>query len=742
VVNLCWLDSTEPKQLKIASTATVAGTTETVSLTLQQAPALANTFETQLDTSNFSTATADARAAEIAALPINGGMVSLYDNKTTGTGNAGKNAEDRATLNYYIPNAASTLEARWTNVDIFNTTGGTDQRVLGTQTYPIAGSKNSTVIDTRRFLVPLNGRIMIDPMENSGDSPSTATDNNQNTKISTLAIDDTAGKNVLFRLASGTAALGTGSGTVKNRSASYLNSLLMLNFTDNAGSTETLTYTINTNANKTETITYTWHPNNWESLDLYAQPNSQVTSNIILGPFGHKYNDYLDYWSWANFVDNWNGTKKDEYLTLWPGMGTPRAYGGSALGLTGLGIPIFPVDYGKNASIWILDGSNSRNKWADYTDSYLRIMQGVNIIEGSIYSNRDTIIGGGLVRKDATAKTYQNVNEGTWGYALASGATHSLYTEATTRYSQLIYNTDIILIGPFSNTTPLGTASSFIRRPSTWRDKTVDGTPSNDKTFDPILTIKGGTIYVGDRQHLTIEGTRDKETRAEADPQNMRISPDKIVVAKGGKLTLQKTQTLNVYTDIYVDGGTLIFEATAKVQGNIYVYNGGSVQLPNGGFQLRSSAPTTEKQYDGLFIYGKDVVGTTINGVEITAPGQLKLVSPGTSTKNNGDAGGVHLVGGTWTELVTGTTLAVSDAAVGNFLCPDHDPATGRCLYTHVSGSGSSGTGSSGSGSGGSGSGSGSSGSGSGSGGGSSGSSGSSGSGSGGGWIIGAYGSS
>jgi hypothetical protein len=376
-----------------------------------------------------------------------------------------------------------------------------------------------------------------------------------------------------------------------------------------------------------------------------------VTSNILLGPFGHKYDTYLDYWSWGNFVDNWHGTTFKEYVTLWPYASSASTNGGNYLGM-----PIFPVDYGKNASFWILDGNPNR---------YFRVMQGVNIVEGSIYSNRPTIIGGGLLRSDTSGYIKEKVNENMAGYSLAASDTHSLYVDATVRYDQVFYNTDIILMPPTT-----GTAESSISPPYTYHDKTVTYHVF-DQQFSPYMHIAGGTIYVGERQSLTIKGSS---------LENMWINPEKIVVAKGGTLTISRSSYLNVITDIYVEGGTLIIQPDARIKGNIYVYDEGTVDIRGTFWMNTTGANDDEKLLQGLFVYGEDTVGT--NG--IIAAGRLKVTTPVPfihGDNGGGWVGSVHLVGGDWADLVNAPSTLPAPNDVSYFLCDGYDPATGRCMH-------------------------------------------------------------
>jgi hypothetical protein len=677
-VNLRFLDP-EKTVLKIASTATFAGTSETVSLTLTQNGSRLS-FEGELRASDYSTTTADTRATVLANLE-SGGVVALYEPDSK-VDNTNSNTADRDLLDRYITGTKSTAEARWTNVNLMASEGPDDNFILGTQHNKTNGAYD-TAFDNRRFMMPKNGRITIDPLEQDvyAGTPNAATPNgNDNTKLVTLSIEGIDGvpdKEVLFRLASGSAAteyglLNNTGGSFYDRSRPRWASLLMFNFTDNAGKTETLNYSINGDAKS-----YTWHPNTWKRLDIFVQPDAEVVSNLVIGPFGHKNDATMDLRSFGNFVDNWHGTQVKDFKNQWP-------YVESTLRDSQKGLPLFPVDYGKGVGFWILDGGGEGG------DRYFRIMQGANIMSGTIYSTRPTIIGGALIRS-SEGHTTDNLNSRIDGFADVSPVTFATYVEATTRYGLLVHNTDIILKAPSS-----GTAASEIRRPQTWRDRNnlpnSEGTAAEklahvtDTNYEPTMTIKGGTIYVGDRQTLTIKG---------ATRNNMWVAPDKIVVAAGGALIIEQSAYTNVLTDIYVDGGALTINRGARIKGNIYAYNGATVDVkPDsagvGNFWLASPKKTVEEQKrDGLFIYGKDTIGTKIGDVtihsaaRITVPENLVAINGTTLDGVLSDGSSpskIHLVGGDWTDLVGGTDLEPSDAVF--FLCDGYDKETGRCLHT------------------------------------------------------------
>jgi hypothetical protein len=646
-----YLDKKEP-EIRLTATATYADASEVLSLTMREEeprPVVGS-----LPVSTYDGTRYDARAAEIDAL-TSAGIVPLYDDSAAD--NSQKNQSDLALLGREIPDAGSTREARWTNLNLEGT-GRFDQQVLGTQRYPLNG-RNDKATDNRRFMVPLNGRVMIDPLEGGASLSESATASN-NTKLAALAMDGTAGKDVLFRLASDSEA--TGGGVYKMRSEKCLNSLVMLNFTDNANRSEVLDYQLDGHQRS-----HTWHPDNWKGLDLYVQSRGKVTSNLVLGPFGHKYDDYLDYWSWGNFVDNWHGTTAHEHADLWPYVLSPSANGGNYRGL-----PIFPVSFGRNASFWMLDRRADRS---------FRLLQGVDVIEGTVYSTRPVVIGGGILRSTILGKTTDGINADRRGYSYGLSALYNLYTDATVRYDQLIYDTDIVLKAPAS-----GIARSVIRRPDTWADKTV-AYHSFDKSFNPTMTIKGGTVFVGAGQALTVQGaTRD----------NMWISPERIVVEKGASLTIQRSSHTNVLTDVYVNGGVLEIEAGAKVKGNIYAYNGGEVRV-GGSFTLDSphddlnaSVLTEDEAKDGVHIFGKGLVDAAAG---ISSAGVLvlpKAFNTG-ALVIGGSANRVHLHGVYEDPLVHAPDGSPFNETMrsrikAEILCKGSDPRTGICTHHGVIG--------------------------------------------------------
>ncbi|MDR2587028.1 MAG: hypothetical protein LBC23_02040, partial [Coriobacteriales bacterium] len=550
VVSLRFADE-EKRTLKITSTATFADSTETVSLTLTKGIP-PNHFTDTLKTTDFATETYDARANELDTLAVDTPVRVGDPGALTTAQSAAANENDRKKLGASITSTDSNAEAWWTHTDL-SAKGALqtheDSAVLGTQSYALNLTESAQRNDTRRFVAPVNGRLLINPLETTGshstDNGYTATsatkeNGETNTKLNSLAIDTSNAQteDILLRL-----------GAVNGATETRYNALLMLTFTDFTGKDAT--------AVAGDGSTYTWHPNNWRNLDVYLRSDAGLSTNLLVGPFGHKFDDYLDtYWSWGNYVDAYHGTKRGEFGELWP-------YVSNSWHKKSEGLPLFPADYG-NTKFWVLDGS---------TSNYFRILQGVNIFNGSVYSNRRTIIGGALIKTAEHGYTSDNVNSGTDGFAEAPNDYAAVYANGTTRYGQIIADTDIALMPPTS-----GTAASEIRRPQTYRDRVFEknNIPAKDKEFNPTMTIRGGTIYVGERQSLTIQGSV---------LDNMWINPDQIVVAKGGTLIIEGSSYTNVLSDIYVDGGTLIIKAGAKIKGSVYAYNGGTVDI-RGEFSL------------------------------------------------------------------------------------------------------------------------------------------------------------
>jgi hypothetical protein len=344
--------------------------------------------------------------------------------------------------------------------------------------------------------------------------------------------------------------------------------------------------------------------------------DASLNTNILFGPFGHKYDTFMDYWGYGNMVDNWHGTSLGALKAEWPYITDTSHF-------DDYGLPIFAIDFG-NTHIWALDG--------DRTSRYLRILQGVNLIRGSVYSTRPTIIGGGLIKKDADGKTTDNVNSGVNRFNDGNNTSYVIYTNATSRFSQVIEDTDIILTALST-----GTVESTIRRPDTWRDRTYSPTtiPAHDKTYEPTMLITGGSIYVGERQKLNIQGST---------LDNMMISPSDITVASGGALNLAASNFANVNTDIFVSG-SMTMQPGAKAKGNIIVNEGGAVTI--GGDNTNKVAAEYEGDIyvtsGGVLTIGK--YAKTTGHIYVSAGGKLNIQAGSAITGDVFCAGNLNIEG-------------------------------------------------------------------------------------------------
>jgi hypothetical protein len=718
-VNLAFTDA-EKTRLKILSTATFSGATQTVSLTLQHLSAP----EAPKEDCATVVAQAQKKVSELLKLPTGnpypiGDFGDIKHNALATTDES--NSYDLGALNFWVKVGGPRDEAYWTyrnavpSADPLEKYGGTN--ILATRR-PLGD--NSTTVDTRRFIVPPNGRLLVNPIESGPvatadrDKPTGAV----NTKITSLAIDIESSKTdqpIRLRLSDDP------TNTNGSTTSVFNNALLSLTFDDKASDLTTTQV-----ANGTS---YSWHPLKWKSLDVYTpgppddlwSTASLIDTNLIIGPFAHANGSTaangserteLDYASQGNYVDSMHGQQPGEALQQWPFLKTSfpsKPYNNSR------GLPYFPVNYGPNANFFILDGvagiiPDLANEDIGHRYSKdFRILQGVNIFDGTIYSTRSTILGGGLIRAaNETTRTTDNVNSDVLGFVgtpkLFSPERNDQtisYVNMTTRYSQLIKDTDIILATPGTDAfySMLGTNTSLIRRPSTWRDRlfSTDTIPNADKAFEPTMIIDGGYIYVGEAQQLTIEGTvsgAKSATDATVVPlDNMRIAPNGITVDKGGALILAKSATTNVMTNItlnpgakmvleggarlrgniFVAGGTLSIKAGAVLTGNIYCYNGGLLQLTE-PFTLNS---LYDKNHDGIFIYGGSAVGKG----SITSSGKLQTTNP--PPKITGITNPVHLVGAGWSTLVTEPAVPSNSTTkkklFDSILCAGYDKNTGQC---------------------------------------------------------------
>jgi hypothetical protein len=326
-----------------------------------------------------------------------------------------------------------------------------------------------------------------------------------------------------------------------------------------------------------------------------------------------------------------------------------------------------PEYYGENFSLYLNDAS----------DKAALIIQGVNILGGNnnpsvIYSKRSLEIGGGLVKSvatytaaigDALGQTTRHVNSNIDGYSYGYAPVWTNYFPTTTRYSQIVYNTDIVLRTPDDANTPRfsrifdaslpddgaygkvehdgslqNTAAKTTHLGVTGSTTTNNFSDDYNKQFSPTVRIIGGHTYVGAGQTLAIDGGRinPKNTNAgtvtfegrtvtlgtTAGEYTQIVVPDSLTVATGGSLTLRgqvdvdggyvaPSAYANVNTDIFVSGA-MTMESGSKAKGNIIVRDGGAVTMSGtsqyegdihitsgGAFTIGSNARITGNIYIG-----------------------------------------------------------------------------------------------------------------------------------------------
>jgi hypothetical protein len=460
-------------------------------------------------------------------------------------GSPSTNAADLETVNAAIPTATSSMEVMWRSGA--KNSSDSNSTVQGTSREPPQGVANpsnpKTRTDTRRLVAAKNGRFLINPIQIGGHviedgysrSGFSTAGGGTNTRFNPLSIDtsNALNKNIKIRIAN----------DGMNDEVAY-NGLIGLDFVDNAGGT------------KTAAGGFVYHPIRWDGCDIFVPSDAKLDeTNLIFGMFGHKYHTYLDYWSWGNYVNSWIGRVPGEYQAIYP-----QAEG--SVNRSGqYGLHNIPVTYDRTR-LWCMDAAENR---------YLRVMQGVSLIGGAIYSDRPTIIGGGLTAVSGSGGnlnlTTDEINSGLDGYLQLGRDSDdycSLYVNSSVMYDQIFDGADIV----FADRQSRIPVRSEIRRPDTWRDRPNQRVVTAEaKTFEPKMIVSGGGVYVGKGHDLVIRGSI---------LDNMLIAPRGVTVAPGGAVTIEMSSYFNVVTDMFVRG-RLTIRRGAKARGNIVVMAGGKV---------------------------------------------------------------------------------------------------------------------------------------------------------------------
>jgi type II secretory pathway pseudopilin PulG len=532
--------------------------------------------------------------------------------------------------------------------------------VQGTRTVPDNSKdpKNpEEKTDKRRLVAAKNGRFLINPIQIGGHDTESYT--YEKADFSKPAAED----NTRFNFLSVDTANATDNGTrnIKVRIADKgqnheiaCNAVIGLDFVDIKGSVVKVESDFKfSNLTGTRTGAFEYRPIDWDSCDIFVPSSADLGgTNLIFGMFGHKFKNRLDYQSHGNYVNKWIGLVPGEFDTIYPEAdpGRSKQYG----------LHNIPVTYDKTR-IWCLDGD---------TDRYLRILQGVSVIDGAVYSNRSTIIGGGIISTSDGGKTGEggnrsmttdNINNSIDGYLQYSRDDKDYsanYVVSSVMYDQVFKNTDFIFK---SNGTT--SVKSEIRRPNTWQDRPNQTyVTAKAKDFNPKMLITGGSIYVGNKQSLTIQG---------ASINNMMIAPSSLTVDSGGALVIASSSHFNINTDMFI-GGKATISSGAKVRGNIVVGKDGVVDL-GGTAQYIGDIYIEE---GGKLTIGQNAVIT--GDIQVFGDGELTIRTGANITGDVRCAGTLNIEGG-----ITINYLAGSKGA-DNPYTPNIDeskPVNGKYIY-------------------------------------------------------------
>ncbi|GHT79447.1 hypothetical protein FACS1894104_4160 [Actinomycetota bacterium] len=487
--------------------------------------------------------------------------------------------------------------------------------IIGTYYAGSGGGGSNGNINTRIFVTPPNGKITVNPLRYTG-GPSGAgtpspTSSNNNSQLTSLAVGDTAGKDVYLRLAGQdykSIYNNTSNSYDFNSDNRYYNSLMAFDFVDNYWNGDTSKNTAAadiryyTNERYSAIPANTFHPIQWNSGTIYTQKATDSFSSkglygrLVFGGYYQKYDYWLDYHSWGRNVSNpWYGqTGGDFYATL------PTATDGTAK--TTVGMPNIPVFWGYNFDMYLLD-DDANNRGA-------MLLQGVNIVNkkdaatgnagGVIYSLRGLSLGGALTPTSSASgsgQTIHNVNNGAAGLLQDCNPIYENYAIRTLRWDQQIVDTDIVLLAPAGKT-----RTSEIWAPESWKDSARRDPGTYHKQFDPIEKIVGGHIYIGSGQTLLVHGTNNNHN------DKMQVSPDQIIVDAGATLTLESSTSQNVLINpspenepdkhmIYVRSGTMNVEVGARITSDISCYKSTDAGAPAPKLTIKGGARVTGDIY-------------------------------------------------------------------------------------------------------------------------------------------------
>jgi hypothetical protein len=310
-----------------------------------------------------------------------------------------------------------------------------------------------------------------------------------------------------------------------------------------------------------------------------------------------------------------------------------------------------PEYFGNNFRMFFLD--DIQGTAADNSDRNVLIIQGVNILgtaaeHSVVYSRRGVELGGGLLKTDdevtlsGRGKTTRNVNNGTYGMCHGSSPYHGNYYATTARYSQIIYNTDIVLRTPNGTSTPRSSRIydatlpyDGVYRGIKWDNSkgvysdAYDISTEANKWFNPTVKIIGGHMFVGAGQTLQIDGGRINYNPTLVDgiplykydkagninyviTQTMTVSPSSLTVERDGIVNIGKPvyrnygETTDAYTASPYKNVTTDMFVNGKVNLTTGAWAGGNAVVGNGGvFTMAANA-----RYEGDIHVTRDGVLT------------------------------------------------------------------------------------------------------------------------------------
>jgi hypothetical protein len=644
--------------ITITATGHFAGASETITSMLRETPYTTFTYQ-NADMTPYGIRTFDPDA-EYGQMErdLNDTGKHPRDANPVILGNVGgsdyaDNTKDQTTVNNIIQNADSKREVTLRNkTQNFST-------VLGTTRDPAYGAGgDSGKYDYRRLVTPENGRWTINPLQTGGyhnvNKQVNSVSNAENTRLISISMGDFRKMDVSIRFGGYALDRKDEKDDLIN-GTNYYNSLLMFDFVDNAGSTLNNPHVEYYEGNAAVGVSHLWHPQNWGSMTMYTQKtddpavNGGVNARLVFGPFAAKNDEDISYYNWGRYGGNpWYGRKAGAFNEAFPGND-----GGTATAKARWGMTYMPEYFGEDFRMFFIDDPKvDVTNDVTTTAKNVMIIQGVNILGSEdkhsvIYSRRGVELGGGLEKSlsqstssDSRGFTTRGVNSGVYGMSYGKAPRYPNYYAITTRYSQIIYNTDIVLRTPEGASTPRLSYIIDALLPSDGiYGKDNDFSDEYNKRWTPTVKIIGGHMFVGEGHRLHIEGGRlnTNSIAGVTKEKTLTVSPSSLTVESGGLVKISKSKYVtkseyaNVTTDISVNGELILADGA---------YAGGTIVVGNGGALTLADA----SRYDGN-IYVESGGALTVGSSAVE--GDVQIRNGGKATINEGASvtGGVRCAG-------------------------------------------------------------------------------------------------